>query len=328
MKQLIVSAALILGLANLQFARSEEQPADSKTKTVIKQLTKTQNKSPETTEAINQLKANATAEIQSAVKLYVEAYNARDAKSLAALWAPDAVYLSQVTGDIIRGRSALETEFAGQFQNLDQAKIEVATDSIEFISPSVALESGIATVIVPDTKPEKRNYNAIYIRREGKWLLDRVTENPEADVDTSHHDKLKALDWMVGSWVDRDENYTIKTDCKWIGNNNYLLRAFKVTSIEENDNVSGMQFIGWDANKKQIRSWVFDSKGGYAEGVWSQKKDRWIVKTKATLAGGEIATSTSILKPVDDDTFTWQKVNRVVEGEILPNIDEVFIIRE
>ena len=328
MKQLIVGAALILSVANLQLAWSENQATDSKTQTVIKQLTKSQNNSPETTDAVNQLKANATAEIQKAVKLYVEAYNARNAKSLAALWAPDAVYVSQVTGNIITGRAALETEFAGQFQNLDQAKIEVATDSIEFISPSVALESGTATVIVPNTKPEKRNYNAIYIKREGKWLIDRVTENPEIVIDTSHHDKLKALDWMIGSWVDQDENLTIKTDCKWIGNNNYILRAFKVTSIEENENVSGMQFIGWDANKKQIRSWVFDSKGGYAEGVWSQKKDRWIVKTKATLAGGEIATSTSILKPVDESSFTWQKVNRVVAGEILPNIDEVIIMRE
>lgn len=328
MKPLMVSAALILIVANLQLAKSEDQAADSKTETVIKQLTQTQDKSPETKEAVDQLKANATTEIQKAVKLYVEAYNARDAKSLAALWAPDAIYLSQVTGNIIKGRSALEEEFAGQFQDLDQAKIEVATESIEFISPSVALESGIATIIVPNEKPENRNYTAIYIRREGKWLIDRVTENPEKTVDTSHYEKLKALDWMVGTWIDQDENFVIKTECKWIGNNNYLMRAFKVNSAEESDDVSGMQFIGWDANKKQIRSWVFDSNGGYAEGIWSQKKDRWIVKTKATLPGGEIATSTSVLKPVDENTFTWQKVNRVVDGEILPNIDEVYIIRE
>lgn len=328
MKQLMVIGALILCVTNLQSAWSQNRATDSKTQTVIKQLTKSQKKSPEATEAVNQLKADATAEIQKAVTLYVEAYNARDAKSLAALWAPDAVYLSQVTGNIIRGRAALETEFAGQFQDLEQAKLEVATESIEFISPSVALESGTETIIVPNVKPEKRNYTAIYIRRDGKWLIDRVTENPEEVVDTSHHEKLKALDWMIGSWVDREGDLTIKTDCQWIGNNNYILRAFKVTSGDETDNLSGMQFVGWDAHKKQIRSWVFDSKGGYAEGVWTQNKNRWIVKTKATLAGGEIGTSTSILKPVDDNTFTWQKVNRVVDGEILPNIDEVFIIRE
>jgi hypothetical protein len=195
----------------------------------------------------------------------------------------------------------------------------------------VALEKGTATVVQPKSKPETSTYSVIYIKREGKWLIDRVTEEQEV-ADNSNYEKLKDLEWMVGTWVDSDENLVITTECKWIGNNNYLLRAFKASSEDSEDSedseVSGMQFIGWDANKKQIRSWVFDSNGGYAEGTWTKKNDRWVVKTKATLTSGEIATSTSILKPVDDDSFTWQKVNRLVDGEILPNIDEVLIVRQ
>jgi hypothetical protein len=89
-----------------------------------------------------------------------------------------------------------------------------------------------------------------------------------------------------------------------------------------------MQLVGWDAARKQIRSWVFDSDGGFAEGVWTKKGDRWSIQTTATLSGGARASSISILEPIDANSFSWQKVSRVVDGEILPNIDVVTIVRQ
>ena len=76
-------------------------------------------------------------------------------------------------------------------------------------------------------------------------------------------------------------------------------------------------------HKNQIRIVSFSDKTS----VTNIKNDRWIVVTKATLPGGEVAASTSILKPLDEHSFTWQKVNRFVDGEILPNLDEVVIVR-
>ena len=89
-----------------------------------------------------------------------------------------------------------------------------------------------------------------------------------------------------------------------------------------------MQLVGWDAARKEIRSWVFDSEGGFAEGEWSPVGDRWLVKTTATLPDGVTASSTSVFQSLDDNSFSWQKVNRVVDGEILPNIGEIIIVRE
>ena len=37
---------------------------------------------------------------------------------------------------------------------------------------------------------------------------------------------------------------------------------------------------------------------------------------------------TNVIKPVDQNSFTWQTVERTVGGELLPNIDEVLIVRE
>jgi hypothetical protein len=89
-----------------------------------------------------------------------------------------------------------------------------------------------------------------------------------------------------------------------------------------------MQVIGWDPVKNQIRSWVFDSEGGFGEGTWVRKDNRWVIQSTSTLADGGRATATNIMTQVDNDTFTWQAVNRSVDGELLPNVDEVPIRRK
>ena len=38
------------------------------------------------------------------------------------------------------------------------------------------------------------------------------------------------------------------------------------------------QRIGWDPLARQIRSWEFDSEGGFGEGKWSRDGERWVIK--------------------------------------------------
>ena len=270
---------------------------------------------------------DSRAKIEESVKSYVAAFNARDAKALAAHWSPEGVYISRLSGEQTVGREALEKEFAALFKEVKDAKLTVSTTSIDFVSPNVALEQGTAVVIRPKAKPEKTTYSVVHVKRDGKWLIDRISEAEESPPPPSHYEQLKELEWMIGEWVDEDGGDVIKTQCRWTRNKNYIMRAF-TASVADHVNLTGMQFIGWDAARKQIRSWVFDSDGGFAEGVWSKKGAYWVVQTRATLPNGKLASSTSILRPTGKDGFAWQKVNRVVDGEILPNIDEVVIVRQ
>lgn len=264
--------------------------------------------------------------IQEAVKSYVAAFNARDAKKLAAHWSPEGVYTSRVNGEQVTGRDALEKDFAALFKTAKDTKLKVSTLSIDFISPNVALEQGTATVLRPKSAPEKTSYSVVHVKRDGKWLIDRVTEQ-DASEPPSHYEQLKELEWMLGTWIDQEGGEVIKTECKWTRNKNFIVRTFTAT-IEDQVDLTGMQFIGWDASRKKIRSWVFDSDGGFSEGVWRHSGKQWMVQSTATLPNGKRASSTSVLRPLDKDSFSWQKINRVVDGEILPNIDEVVIVRE
>lgn len=278
------------------------------------------------TGAETERQAEDEAAIRKAVEAYVTAFNAGDVKSLAALWSPEAVYTNPVSGEQVTGREAIEQQFAGIFAELKDAKLSVATQAIRFISPNVAVEDGTASVAVPEREPEASTYTAIYVKRDGQWLLDRVSEEDTPEV-PSHYEQLKDLEWMVGTWVDEDEQSRVETSCQWTKNRNFMTRMFTV-SVADRLELSGIQVIGWDEAAKRIRSWVFDSDGGFGEGLWSKKGNRWYVQSTGTLADGSKTSFVNVITYVDDDTFTFQSVDRVTGGEILPNVDEVVVVRQ
>jgi hypothetical protein len=182
-------------------------------------------------------------------------------------------------------------------------------------------------VISANGEVEDSKYSAVHVRQGGVWLLDRVTEEGVIKPPKSNYEHLKGLEWMVGTWIDADANDTIQTDVDWAKNKNFLTRSFSATIGDQVD-MSGMQIVGWDPVAKAIRSWVFDSDGGFGEGKWKQGKDgQWVIQYSGTLPDGSKMTGDNILRRIDDNSYGWQSINRQVDGEILPNIDEVTIVR-
>jgi uncharacterized protein (TIGR02246 family) len=266
------------------------------------------------------------AAIRSNAEKYVESYNRRDSKTMASMWSPDAVYQDPSTGEGIVGREEIAKQLDYVFAGAEDAKLAVTIDSIEFLSPNVAIEKGIADITYSEGDPEKFEYSAIHVKREGQWLLDRVSEVEVPAPPPSHYEQLKELEWLVGSWIDDNEGVLIQTDCEWTKNKNFLTRSFAVM-VGDRVDMSGMQVIGWDPAAKQIRSWVFDSDGTFGEGTWTRKDDSWSIKQTGTLPDGKKTSSLNVITKVDDDSCTWQSINRIVDGEIQPNVEEVLIVR-
>jgi uncharacterized protein (TIGR02246 family) len=263
--------------------------------------------------------------IERAVESYTTAFNARDAESLAAHWGSEAVYVNPLTGGQVEGREAIAEEFKTILAEMKEAKLAVDVESIRFISPGVAVENGVAKLVSADGEPVESRYTAIHVKRDGKWLLDRVTEE-DVPVVLSHYEQLKELEWMIGSWVDGDDQARIDTTCQWTRNKNFITRSFTVF-VRDRIDMAGMQIIGWDPAARQIRSWVFDSNGGFAEGRWTKTGNRWSITTSGTTSEGLKSTSVNVITYVDDNQFKWQSVSRMVGGAIQPNIDEVVVVR-
>jgi hypothetical protein len=135
------------------------------------------------------------------------------------------------------------------------------------------------------------------------------------------------LAWLVGQWTDDSPNATVGATVSWTKNKSFLSYSFKA-SAPGMDDLEGTQVIGWDPAAGTIRSWMFDSDGGFGEGTWSKKGNSWIVKFHQVMPDGRKASATNIYTLLDSNTITWKSIGRKVDGEFLPNVEEVKMVRK
>ena len=148
----------------------------------------------------------------------------------------------------------------------------------------------------------------------------------QADATPEIQSPLDTLDWLVGDWMNQDENRAIEFNCHFTMNGSFLIRSFKFVT-EKDVPMAGMQVIAWDPAKQAIRAWTFDSDGGFGEDTWSQSGNRYTIRAKYTLPDGGIASAINVLTYVDDNTCTWKSVSREIDGELQPDGDEVVLVR-
>ena len=267
------------------------------------------------------------AAIRAVANSFLEAYRAKDAAAIGALFTENAEIVDD-DGEVTQGRPAIVERFAGLFEANEGGKLNVEVHSIHLLSPELAIEEGTATVSGDDGEnPETSRYSVIYIKQGGRWLQARIRDETPSEL--SAHDHLKDLEWMLGEWVNESDDALVTTTCSWSDNGSFLIRQFDV-KIEGTVALSGTQRIGWDAMRKQFRTWVFDDEGGFAEGLvaYDEDDDEWIVKSTGVRADGQPITVTSVFAPLDPDRIGWQTVERTVGGVALPGLDQYILVRK
>jgi hypothetical protein len=113
-------------------------------------------------------------------------------------------------------------------------------------------------------------------------------------------------------------------NCHWDDGGNFLLIDFTVAVDGEVTMDSG-QRIGWDPHAERIRSWVFDSDGGYGEGKWANVDDRWVVKSTATMPDGDAGSATIYIEPIDNDKFLMKGFDRIVGDTAMPDFEATIV---
>ncbi|MFH0957305.1 MAG: SgcJ/EcaC family oxidoreductase [Pseudomonadota bacterium] len=260
--------------------------------------------------------------IRQSVQSYVEAFNKGDASAVASHWSDDAEYVN-AAGERLKGRKKIEAFLKKFFTDNKGLKIEASPSSIRFPFSNKAMETGKAIITRPGQTPEESLYVAEYVRKHGTWKLVNVKEE-ECSVGYEH---LKDLDWLIGEWIDRDENATIETIYQWSRNKSFITGSFAVY-VESRADLQGTQIIGWDPIGKSIKSWVFDSQGGFGQATWSRNGNQWIAESSSVLSNGDKASAINIYTFIDNNTFTFQSIGRQTGAELTPNIEEVFVVRK
>ncbi len=265
------------------------------------------------------------AAIRASAKAYEKAFADADAKALAAMFAEDGE-LIDVTGRTFKGRDELEQDFAAIFADRPGAKVEVQIDSIKFLSPDVAIETGIAkgqSNSRPAGPPTK--YTAVHAKRNGKWLLTNVNESHPATSNDS--EQLADLSFLIGEWkADLGAGKVYQMRCEWMPEKSFLKRSF---NVQENGKElsAGTQIIGYDPLADQIVSWTFDSSGGFGHEMWDDQGGRWRVTASSILPDGSTSLATNYLTKGDNNSFTWQSVERSLNDQLLPDTTVVRVER-
>jgi uncharacterized protein (TIGR02246 family) len=262
--------------------------------------------------------------IKQITDLFVQAFNAGDAKGVASLYTSDAELIDEY-GDHIDGRPTIESFYSALFAARKGATIDVSPTSLRFLGPEVAKESGQTCVKGTGGEPASyRDYTVVYIKHDGRWLHSSVREEFPANL--AHHERLKELEWTIGEWLDESSESIIHANCRWSDDQNFLLRDFEIHA-QGKPVMKVNERIGWDPVAKQIKSWVFDSTGGYGHGYWARNGNRWVIKSTGVLADGRTATATNVLTRTGLNSARWHSIDRTVGGEIAPDHSEAVMVR-
>ncbi|MCH5377555.1 MAG: DUF4440 domain-containing protein, partial [Planctomycetes bacterium] len=197
-------------------------------------------------------------------------------------------------------------------------------DSLRFAASGIAIEDGTRTVTTSDKEESATNlYTMVHVKRDGQWSIASAREMP-ADPEPTPHDRLQPLAWLVGDWVDEDADASIAISCRWVDSGNFLLLDFDAR-VQGETVMKSSQRIGWDPLTNRVRSWVFDSDGGYGRGDWTQLDDRWIIKSNAVLPNGLTGSATIVVQPQGEDKFIMAGFDRVLGDAVEADFESVIV---
>jgi uncharacterized protein (TIGR02246 family) len=273
-------------------------------------------------------RASGTAADETAIRdgaaAFARAFNAADARAVAALWTPTGEYVDEA-GNTFSGRPAIEKEYAALFKEHPGATIRVTIDALRFAGPDLAIEEGTARVQEPPVGAvSMARYMAIHRKQDGKWLMASVRDLESAPL--TRYQALRELEALVGDWEARTGDVSVETHCEWMENRNFIRRTFKRTQGGEVA-TSGMQIIGVDPTTDEVVSWEFDADGGFGRALWTRDGARWIIANEAVTGAGKTALSINLLTFVNKDTFHFQSTNRTLDGAPMQDIPETKITR-
>ena len=254
---------------------------------------------------------------------YMAAYNKGDAKALAEFYAEDVDYVDQ-DGAEVKGRQGIQKLLADNFQANPGIKLDMTVEEAKQLTPDVRANRGIAVVTPKDGAAVATRYVSISVKTGDRWLISQLTET-DAPAPNAYS-RLQALEWLVGKWENKAGDLTVATKIDWAGDNNFLIRKFKVKGSDQNE-TDGWEIIGWDPEHQQIRSWIFDSNGGFGESTWVNDGEHWLIRASNVLPDGSRSTAEHVLTKVDDNKFSWETQNRSLDGEPQPSLDKIEVQR-
>lgn len=270
------------------------------------------------------------AAIRAAAAAYRAALIKGDTEAIKAAWTADGDIVDGWGGHLLPEDVAALADKAST-ADTPRPEFLLRETKVRFITADVAIEDGVADVVLPGTKvPIEGWFSALWVRSGGGWKLAglRESERPIA----ADADMLEDLDWMVGDWaLTGDDNSgraaspdsvagsTTTMSVRWDAGRSFLVREARVTDAIRNGDdekaVEVHQRIGWDPLVRRVRSWSFSSDGSRGEATWFRDGDSWVAVQMVVLADGRQETAVNIFTYDGRNRCLWRTLPDALDAD-------------
>lgn len=258
---------------------------------------------------------SAEASIKKAAEGYGAALKSGDIKQAATFWAADAEFTDS-EGNVLRGRDEIAKRLTESLDDLKTGKSVIHIQTFRVLTPDVVTTDGAIEFTPAEGAMESDKFSAVWMRKDGRWVIASARDLPESDDDIGAR-SVNTLKWLQGNWSAEQGESKITLSVKPELDGKFHLMRYEIKSAK--DAMTIVQLVGWDPIDAAVRSWTFDSKGGYGEGVWNRQDSSWINETLGVLPTGQITSALNHVEVQDPDTFLWHATNREVEGQPIPD---------
>jgi hypothetical protein len=184
----------------------------------------------------------------------------------------------------------------------------------------IAVEEGVRQITAEEGAAEAQmRYVLVRDKVGDTWPIASYREFADDPAPTSQ-EMLEPLAFLVGDWVDESPEGRTAINFSWSEDGNYILGEY-VLSVGGQPAARSSQRIGWDPVEGVLRSWTFDSDGGFSHGEWTPVDNGWVAKTEATMPDASTASATVMFMVKDQDHFVVRSTDRIVAGGEEPDFE-------
>lgn len=258
------------------------------------------------------------AAIAAQLKGFIDAFEGGNPERVASFWTVGGELVGD-DGHVFHGRAAIAGAYRALLARKAKRHARIEQESLRFPSRDTAISEGTFRVRAGSGATTSNRYSVLHVREGGKWLMAVVREWPATGA--SLHD----LDWLIGTWAAKRDDVEVHTSYEWLWNKTFIRAQFTIR--QKDRTLRGLQMIGRDPATGELRTWTFESEGGFGEATWSRDGKRWVLDSAGRLTDGSTLAATNILTPINHDSFTWQSVQRSRDGEEVDDLPPVKVTR-
>ena len=256
------------------------------------------------------------ATIRTTAAAFLDVLNRGDYDAARKFWTEDGNIIDE-TGHQTNVRDIQRPADGGAKNTNAPPLADVRTSSIRFVTPDVAIEDGTSeNASGPSGAPISGRFSVVWVKQNGKWLIDSLRE--AAIADQSSASRIQDLAWIIGDWAEEGDA-AFQASFSWSPGNHFIVGEVRIEPRDQTAHVV-TQRIAWDAAAGTIRSWNFDSDGGFSTGAWARDGDAWVVSTSGVLPDGKRTLGRRVFQRIDENSVLMESLGFQVDGQSVPDL--------